>query len=222
MTTFTNIGIISKPHDPLISDTVRALYRYLSERSLHISVDDVTAALIDQYSVGASSMEEIAQSCNLVIVVGGDGTLLYAAHSMIEKGIPLLGVNLGRLGFLAEISPKNIEKELDLILAGNFIEERRFVLQTTLIRDGKTHRVANAVNDVVVHAMQMVRMIEIETRVDGQHLDTPACRWLYRVDPDRVDRVRLIGRRPHTASESRRHRTRSNLPAYPEQPAHSG
>ena len=75
-------------------------------------------------------------------------------------------------GFLAEISPNNIEKELDQILAGHFIEERRFVLQTTLIREGETHRVANAVNDVVVHAMQMVRMIEIETRIDGQHVDT--------------------------------------------------
>ncbi|MYB89395.1 MAG: NAD(+) kinase [Proteobacteria bacterium] len=172
MSAFTNIGIISKPDDPLISDTVRALYRYLSERSLHISVDDVTASLIDQYSVGASSSEEIAQSSNLVIVVGGDGTLLYAAHSMIEKGIPLLGVNLGRLGFLAEVAPKDMERELDAILAGKFIEERRFVLQTTLVRDGVTHRVAHAVNDVVVHAMQMVRMIEIETRVDGQLLDT--------------------------------------------------
>lgn len=169
---FTKIGIISKPDDLLISGTVQALHRYLSKRSLQVCVDEVTAMLIGQHSVVASSSEQIAANSNLVIAVGGDGTLLHAAHSMIENEIPLLGINLGHLGFLAEISPDEMEAQLDHILAGNFIEERRFVLQTALIRDGKPCLVANAVNDVVVHAMQMVRMIEIETRVDGQHLNT--------------------------------------------------
>lgn len=172
MSTFTKIGIISKPEDTQISGPVRALYRYLSKRSLQICVDEVTASLLKRNAVPASSPEHIAANSNLVVVVGGDGTLLNAAHSMIENEIPLLGINQGRLGFLAEISPKEMEAQLDQILAGSFIEEQRFVLQTTLIRDGETCNEANAVNDVVVHAMRMVRMIEIETRIDGQHLDT--------------------------------------------------
>ncbi len=172
MSTFTKIGIISKPDDEQISGPVRALYRYLSKRSMQIRVDDVTASLIDDDSLEANTPEQIATNSSLVIAVGGDGTLLHAAHSTIRHEIPLLGINLGRLGFLAEISPGEMEAQLDRILAGEFVEEQRFVLQATLIRDGKTYKKANAVNDVVVHAMRMVRMIEIETRVDGQHLDT--------------------------------------------------
>ncbi|MCY4641178.1 MAG: NAD(+) kinase [Gammaproteobacteria bacterium] len=172
MSTFTKIGIISKPDDEQISGPVRALYRYLSKRSMQIRVDDVTASLIDDDSLEANTPEQIATNSSLVIAVGGDGTLLHAAHSTIRHEIPLLGINLGRLGFLAEISPGEMETQLDRILAGEFVEEQRFVLQATLIRDGKTYKKANAVNDVVVHAMRMVRMIEIETRVDGQHLDT--------------------------------------------------
>ena len=172
MSTFTKIGIISKPDDTQIKGPVRTLYKYLSRRSLQIWVDDVTASLLGQKSVQASSLKQMAMHTDLVIVIGGDGTLLHAAHTMIDSEIPLLGVNLGRLGFLAEISPDEMQAELDHILAGDYIEEERFVLQTTLVRDGKTHARALAVNDVVVHALRMVRMIEIETRVDGQHLDT--------------------------------------------------
>ena len=84
----------------------------------------------------------------------------------------MLGINLGHLGFLAEISPDDIEKQLDQIFADNYLVENRFVLQASLLREGKTISTSNAVNDVVVHAMQMVRMIEIETRVNKQHLNT--------------------------------------------------
>ena len=79
---------------------------------------------------------------------------------------------MGHLGFLAEISPLEIEKQLNQIFAGSFIEERRFVLQASLVREDKTISTSYAVNDVVVHALQMVRMIELETRVNSQHLNT--------------------------------------------------
>ena len=172
MSQFSKIGVISKPDDQHIATTVQALYRYLSGKSLDTCMDAVSATLIDQPAVKANSPEQIATHSDLVIVVGGDGTLLHAAHIMIQKDIPLLGINLGHLGFLAEISPHEIDKQLDQIFAGNYIEEQRLVLQASLIRDGKTISISNAVNDVVVHAMQMVRMIEIETRVNKQHLNT--------------------------------------------------
>ena len=171
MNKFANIGIISKPDDVLISSTLCTLYQYLQNRSVNIYVDEVSANLIDN-SVQASKPEDIASNCQLAIVVGGDGTILHAAHDLIESGIPILGINLGHLGFLAEISPNEINKQLDLILDGNFIEEKRFVLYANLIRDNQSITSCKAVNDVVVHAKEMVRMIELETRVNHQHLNT--------------------------------------------------
>ncbi len=169
---FSKIGIISKPNDQHIANTIQTLYQYLLAKSVDISTDQVTMSLLNDNSIQPSSIKEIAQNCDLVIVVGGDGTILHAAHSIIEKNIPILGINMGHLGFLAEISPFKIEQQLDQIFAGNFIEEQRFVLQASLKREGKIISTSNAVNDVVVHAMQMVRMIEFEARVNDQHLNT--------------------------------------------------
>lgn len=172
MSQFSKIGIVSKPEDQNIASTVQSLYQYLSWRSVEIYADPVSEQLLTQTSVKSISIEDMAKNCNLVIVVGGDGTILHAAHSIIEKDIPILGINMGHLGFLAEIRPVEFEQQLDKIFADNFIEEKRLVLQANLVRDGKTIYTSNAVNDVVVHAMQMVRMIEIETRVNSQHINT--------------------------------------------------
>jgi len=169
---FSKIGIISKPDDPAIAATVLSLYQYLQSKSLEIYVDDVSASFLTSELITASNLDDIGSSSQLVIVVGGDGTILHAAHNLIQKEIPLLGINLGRLGFLAEISPDEIEKELDQILSGDYKESGRMVLQASLIRDGKTIGSCSAVNDVVVHAKQMVRMIELESRVNDKHVNT--------------------------------------------------
>ena len=172
MSQFSKIGIISKPDDPAIAATVQSLYQYLRNQSLEICVDQVSVSFLASESVKASSLDDIAANSELAIVVGGDGTILHAAHNLIEKEIPLLGINLGRLGFLAEISPNEIEKQLGLILNGNYIEERRVILQASLNRDGKSIASCCAINDVVVHAKQMVRMIELESRVNNKHVNT--------------------------------------------------
>lgn len=169
---FSKIGIISKSEDQYITGTVLSLYRYLSKKSLEIYADATSTKLINHASLCSHETSQIAANSELVIVVGGDGTLLYAARSIIQKNVPLLGINLGHLGFLAEISPHEIEKQLDQILDGNYVEERRSVLEASLIRKGKKINTYTAINDVVVHITQMVRMVEIETRVNNQHLNT--------------------------------------------------
>jgi NAD+ kinase len=169
---FSKIGIISKPDDPSIAATIQTLSKYLQSRSVEVFADKVSASFINNESIKASSIDKISSSCELVIIVGGDGTILHAAHSIIDKNIPLLGINLGRLGFLAEISPQEIEKQLSQILSGKYKESHRIVLQASLIRDGKSIRTCCAINDVVVHAKQMVRMIELESRVNEKHVNT--------------------------------------------------
>lgn len=172
VTEFSKIGVVSKPGDQLLSNTVQTLYQFLIDKSVEIYVDEESANLIGQNSIDPKSFEEISKNCELVIVVGGDGTILHAAHSMIQNDIPLLGINLGRLGFLAEISPSTMHTQLNEILGGNYLEEQRLILQASLLRNGKAIRICDAVNDVVVHAMQMVRMIEVETRVNSQQVNT--------------------------------------------------
>lgn len=172
MSQFSKIGIISKPDDPAIAKTVQSLYQYLQGQSVEIYTDNVTASFLTSKTVSSSSLNDLAENCKLVIVIGGDGTILHAAHTLIQKEIPLLGINLGRLGFLAEISPNEIEKQLDLILSGEFKEAQRIVLQASLIRNGETIGTCCAINDVVVHAKQMVRMIELESRVNNSYVNT--------------------------------------------------
>ena len=169
MSQFSKISILSKPDDPNIAGAVRALHHYLQARNVEIYTDSVAASFLDKEP---SSPELLANNSDLAIVVGGDGTILHAAHSLVAKEIPLLGINLGRLGFLAEIKPKDIEEQLDQILAGNYSEEHRIVLQASLIRDGESIGTCYAINDVVVHAKQMVRMIEIESRVNHKYVNT--------------------------------------------------
>ncbi len=172
MSQFSKIGIISKPYDSAIATTVRSLYQYLHGQSLEICADEVSTSFLSSEPIQASNFDEIATNSDLVIVVGGDGTILHAAHNLIEKEIPLLGINLGRLGFLADISPNEIEKQLSQILAGEYLEQQRVVLQASLIREGKSIGSCCAINDVVVHAKQEVRMIELETRVNNIHVNT--------------------------------------------------
>lgn len=169
---FSKIGIISKPDDPAIANTVQSLFEFLRSQEVEIFAESVSTRFINSESLNAYSLDDLASNCDLVIVVGGDGTILHAGHSLIQNEIPLVGINLGRLGFLAEITPEEIENQLAQILAGEYKDSRRSVLQASLIRDGQPIAKCNAINDVVVHAKQMVRMIELESRVNDQYVNT--------------------------------------------------
>jgi len=105
-------------------------------------------------------------------VVGGDGTLLNAARSLAEPGVAVLGVNLGRLGFLVDVSPEEMTQQLDQILAGKFIEEERTLLHASVVRDGQLLTESAALNDVIVHKRDIARMIELDTFIDGHFLNT--------------------------------------------------
>jgi NAD+ kinase len=166
--TFTSVGLISKYQDPSVCDTLRTLADYLRSRHLEVYLDEGSADLAaDCNGLATVDRETLAARCDLVIVVGGDGTWLAAARSLASKRVPLLGVNLGRLGFLTDISPARMVETMDQVLAGQFLEEERFLLQASIHRDGKLVAEAAAVNDVVVHKWNVARMIETEVQIDG-------------------------------------------------------
>lgn len=162
---FQHIGLIAKPTAPGLRETLQSLYKFLSNQQLDISTDSNAARILGSTPTTPRQMAEV---CELAIVVGGDGTFLHAARELIEHDIPLVGINLGRLGFLVDISPDHMQESLSSILSGEYVEDRRFLLQTTI---GKRPQLL-ALNDVVLHKWNIARMIEFETSIDGKFVDS--------------------------------------------------
>ncbi len=165
---FQCVGLIGKYADPSVGDTLQKLSAFLASRNVEVLLDESTARVLPEHGLTVASREEIGERCDLAIAVGGDGTLLAAARSLARHDVPLLGINLGRLGFLTDISPNEFEQKLDEILGGNYMVEERFLLHCSIIRDGEHISESEALNDVVVHKWEVARMIEIETWVNGQ------------------------------------------------------
>jgi NAD+ kinase len=169
---FNIVGIITKPGDPVVAETLNVLAAELSQRQCKVLLDESAAAYAQDPGVPVVDRQSLAERCDIAIVVGGDGTLLNAARSLVEAGVPVLGVNLGRLGFLADVSPKDMRQRLDEILAGRFEEESRALLHASVIRNGKSVSESDALNDVVIHKWDIARMIELDTRIDGLFLNS--------------------------------------------------
>lgn len=166
--TFNTIGIISKFSDVTIGGTVATLVNFLLERDLKVILDSSAAKTLPPCDLETVDTHQLGDMCDLAIVVGGDGTILHSARSLAESDIPLVGINLGRLGFLADISPADMMDKLSEILDGSYFEEERFLLHSKVMRGGDVINEGYAFNDVVIHKWNSVRMIEFETFVDGQ------------------------------------------------------
>jgi NAD+ kinase len=136
-----------------------------------VLLDEATARLIPPSGLEIADRSAIGDACDLVIVVGGDGTLLNAARSLVDARVPILGVNRGRLGFLTDVLPEEIPGRLEEVLSGRYREDERSLLGAELIRSGRTIEQAVALNDVVVHKRDLARMIEIDTFLNGQFLN---------------------------------------------------
>ncbi|MCP5419641.1 MAG: NAD(+) kinase [Gammaproteobacteria bacterium] len=168
---FNTIGLIGKFGDPGVADTLTQIAGYMRQRQLRVLLDEETAKLVPTNGLEIASRRVIGRQCDLAVVIGGDGTLLNAARSLVDFRVPILGVNLGRLGFLADVSPAEIPHSLDAILAGSFREEMRSLLHAEVMREGRAVTQADALNDVVVHKRDVARMIEVNTFVDGQFIN---------------------------------------------------
>ena len=168
---FKAIGLIGKYGDPGIAPALASMANFLKDRQLSVLLDDETARTVPELGLPTGTRAEIGRRCDLAVVIGGDGTLLNAVRSLADFGIPVVGINLGRLGFLADISPTTMLEHMDEILAGRYCAEDRFLLHTEIRRDGQVVQEGDAFNDVVVHKWNMPRMIEFETHVNGLFMD---------------------------------------------------
>lgn len=170
--TFERIGLISKSSGPRLGETLQRLVDFLHTRGREIVLDGSAAEHIPPNGIPCVERPELGTRCDLVIVVGGDGTILNAGRSLAESGVPLVGVNLGRLGFLADVSPDRMAEELDPILSGDYDQEERSLLEATVYRGEQVVSASDALNDVVIHKWDIARMIELEVRIDGRALNT--------------------------------------------------
>lgn len=169
---FKTVGIIGKHSDPRIVETMLGLLTFLKQKNISAIIDSESAKLLAINSVKSYGTDTIGALCDLIIAIGGDGTFLTAARAIANYNIPLIGINLGRLGFLVDISPEQVNVKLDKILNGQFLEEKRYLLQTKIIRNQKIIHQETAVNEVVVHRWITPSMIEIVTHIDGVFLNS--------------------------------------------------
>jgi len=170
MSIFKNIAIISKIDDDSVKDSLDAVINYLDTKNIKYFLDNNSSLLLQNKT--PTDMEIIKSKCDIAFIIGGDGTLLSSAQDLSKADIPLCGINRGRLGFLVDVSPDHIEENLESILSDNYSVDERISLIGAVLRNGKEIAKNISFNDVVIHSKDAVRMIEMDTKLNGEKLYT--------------------------------------------------
>lgn len=166
---FKTIAILGRYTDQRVAEPMHALSSHLLNAGISVIASPEVASAIGARGVAERSF---AAEADLIIAVGGDGTMLYAAELSREGDIPLLGVNRGRLGFLADVSPVDMLQSLDKVLNGNYSKESRLLLTARIAASDGTIRSAMALNDVVLQRRDTGRMLDFETRIANMYVNT--------------------------------------------------
>lgn len=216
MAEFSRIGLIGRPGSDRALYTLKRLIRFLNDCGVSVVLEEQTAQSLPGHTLDTCNNETLGKSCDLVIVVGGDGSLLGAARSLAKYNVPLLGVNRGRLGFLTDITPDVIEEKVGEVISGKYMMETRFLLDTSVTRKGALVGGGDALNDVVIHPGRFIRMIEFELYIDGQFvysqrsdgliISTPTGSTAYALSGGgpimhpKLDAIVIVPMNPHTLS----------------------
>ena len=170
MASFANVGVVAKQRDARVLPTLAAVCAELRKHGCEVTVDTQSAARLDS-DYPAVSLNELGKVCNLVIVVGGDGTLLNAGRALAAASVPILGINQGRLGFMVDVPPRDMSAALAAVLNGEYEADDRMILSARIRRvDGTLAGPYIAINDVVVRNQATIRMLEFETWLDDQFI----------------------------------------------------
>jgi NAD+ kinase len=172
-TRFRHVALVGKYYlavGDALADTLRAtmaeIAAFLESQGCRVSMEAATAAG-SGLPYPALDAAGIGRECDLALVVGGDGTMLGIGRELARYGTPLIGINQGRLGFITDIRLDDFATTLAPMLAGEYTEDRRSVMQATVIRDGQPVFEAPAMNDVVVNRGATSGMVELRVKVDG-------------------------------------------------------
>jgi len=213
---FQKIGLVGRSQQEGLDLVLQELLDLLEARGHEVLLEDRLGELVPGHGAPLASRDEIGQAADLVIVSGGDGSLLSAARTLAKYETPVLGVNRGRLGFLTDITPDRIAQEVPRVLDGQYDKESRFLLDAHVLRNGDVIARADALNDVVVNSGTSAQMIEVELsindifvyrqRADGLIVSTPTGSTAYSLSgggpimhPD-LDAIVLVPMFPHALS----------------------
>ena len=163
------VGLVAKPDAAEAQRVVRQLVEWLTARGLTVVLEKETAALAPSASVTSASKSDLPGQVEALIVLGGDGTLLSMARAVGDLGVPILGVNLGVLGFLTATTLEEMLPALEALLAGGMAVEERMMLAARVVRGGQATGEYIALNDVVITKSAMSRIIDLAVSVDGRH-----------------------------------------------------
>ncbi|MDH3280265.1 MAG: NAD(+)/NADH kinase, partial [Gammaproteobacteria bacterium] len=165
---FKCIGLFGKYKDLSVREALVGLTEYLRYRDIEVLVGETTADEISNVSGRRVSNEEVGEHIDLGIVIGGDGTMLHVARALALHAVPVVGVNMGRLGFLTDIAMADMYEDIGRILDGEYSTEERIMLHVEVKRDNQVLDSHMALNDMVIGKSELERLIEIRTFVDGE------------------------------------------------------
>ena len=164
--TFTTVGIMGKPNNPAVAETAGILYQYLLTKVMNVLVEEAIAQNMSPVPELTVTRTQIGCKCDLVIVVGGDGSMLNAGRLLANYDVPVLGINRGYLGFLTDISPTEMVQQVAAVIDGNYIEEKRTLLFARVNRNTQAAGESEALNDIVLYPGEISKMIEFEVYID--------------------------------------------------------
>lgn len=164
---FKNIVLIGRRHTEGVTDTLEEIINYLKARNINIILEKETAVMLMGHNLPVLARDNLKGNCDLIITVGGDGSLLTAGRIAADQDIPVVGVNRGTLGFLTDIAPDEINK-IGELLDGKYIEEQRFLLKARVQHESHTITQGTALNDVVLLPSETNRMIEFTVSINDQ------------------------------------------------------
>ena len=214
---FNSITLIARQNRPGLTETLTTLVEFLQQQRIKIIVEQQSATLLNDTKITTVEYKELGKNVDLIIVIGGDGSLLHAAKAATRFDTPVLGVNRGTLGFLTDINPEEVTTEVAAVLEGHYKEEQRFFLQTIIHDAGETVAKGLALNDIVLlPGNEVAQMIEFDINVnkefvchqrsDGLIVATPTGSTAYAlsaggpiISPD-LDAIVLVPMFPHTLS----------------------
>ncbi len=216
MPQFNTIGILGRQRISGVVNTLYELQKFLESRQLKITIDDDSKAMLAGSKLKSHPRAELGKHCDLIIVVGGDGSMLAAARSAAHYATPVLGINSGRLGFLTDIRPDMLAEKIADVLDGKYREEKRFLLSAQFNGANKLIAQQDALNDVVLLPGAQAQMIAFEIfindqyvcrqRADGIIVATPTGSTAYALSAGgpilhpQLDAIVLVPMFPHTLS----------------------
>ena len=167
-TRFRHAALVGKYQDPGIRFVLEEIAHFLLQQGLEVSLDVQTAQNTGLVGYGAFTAEQLGQQCDIAVVLGGDGTMLGIARQLARHGVPMVGINQGRLGFITDVSVGQYAQVLAPMLAGDYVEERRTMLEGCVCRDDEMIFEAYAMNDVVVSRSGTSGMVELKIDIGDE------------------------------------------------------